>query len=132
MPIYSERFKRSTLTREGGSLDIYAAWFKNQFALWPKQIFSINDISLNAEIFSKQNNKKNFNSFLKIDQVIEDPAFFNKKGASALLAALENPLYSQNIKQELYSLLFPGEKKVKEQELQAVIKEISSKKACHE
>jgi hypothetical protein len=40
-PVYSEFFVRSKLLNDGGSMGIYAAWFKNQLKLWPKRIFSI-------------------------------------------------------------------------------------------
>jgi len=40
-PIYSESFIRSRLLKDGGSMDIYADWFKNQFNIWPKRIFNI-------------------------------------------------------------------------------------------
>jgi hypothetical protein len=130
--VYSESFTRSSLIRQGGSLEIYAAWFKNQLTLWPKRIFSIGDISLSTENLTNQTISKNTDLFLKVDSVNEDPAFFNKRGATALLAALKKTEYSQNLKQELNSLLFPGEKSVTDHDLEIAIKEISCKKASYE
>ena len=40
-PFYSQSFTRSFLIKKGGSMDIYAEWFKTQFEKWPKRIFSI-------------------------------------------------------------------------------------------
>jgi hypothetical protein len=139
-PVYSEIFTRSTLIRQGGSLDIYSAWFKNQLNLWPKRIFSIGggnnifengDIELNLRI-STQANSKNTDLIFKADRVNQDSALFSKRGEGALLAALKKPEYAQNIKQELNSLLFPGKKSVTDHELEIAIKEISCKKASYE
>jgi hypothetical protein len=121
-PAYSKYFLRSRLIREGGSMDVYAAWFKNQFALWPKRIFSLgggNTVFENI-LPSEQKNKKE-KDYFKAVKVNENPDLFRERGINALLSAMKNPEYAQNIKTELASLLLPGEKEVTESELEKAI-----------
>jgi hypothetical protein len=120
-PVYSKYFSRSRLIREGGSMDVYAAWFKNQLALWPKRIFSLggNTVFENA-LPSEQKNKRE-SEYFKVVKVNEDIDLFCKRGVYALLSALKNPEYAQNIKVELASLLLPQKKEVTESELEAAI-----------
>ena len=138
-PVYSEIFTRCFLLRQGGSMNIYAAWFKNQLGNWPKRIFSIGEKSENSgkKIFEdgnsalkheilKQKALKNTESFLKASAYRTDTG---GRSVSALLSALKNPEYAENLKQELGSLLFPpevpGEGSATEQDLETAIKEIA-------
>ena len=136
-PFYSESFVRSRRLREGGSMEIYASWFKSRQAQWPKRIFSIsgeNKIFENGDSLLRDNlseyrhNKKNIEDCLKAVRTKEDSALFCNRGISALLSALENPQYSENIKQELKLLLFPKvlpeERDVTDYDLEKAIKEI--------
>jgi len=138
-PVYSESFTRSTLIRQGGSLDIYNTWFKNQLTLWPKRIFSIGsyngnnifingDIQLNSEVSFKELSPKNTDLMFKADSIKEDPALFSKRGGEALLTALKKPEYAQDLKKELNSLFFADEKSVTDQKLETTIKDITGKK----
>jgi len=42
-PVYSQAFARSGDIRAGGSLDVYAAWFKSRLAAWSGRVFAIGD-----------------------------------------------------------------------------------------
>ena len=131
VPFYSESYSRSRLMHGGGSMDIYASWFKEQLSKWPKRIFAIggNKIFEHGEP-STHGGLKKTDEFFKASKV-ENSNNFCKKGIQALLDALKNPEYSQNIKRELNSLLFSGENEVTERELETVLKETCIK-ALHE
>jgi len=130
-PFYSESFVRSNLIQNGGSMDIYAAWFKNQIALWPKRIFSLgsssNEVFENAVPCDDSNfgqaAEKNKREFFKTVRAKEDPALFCKRGVCALLKALDESEFSENLKTELAHLLFTGEKEVTKSKLETAIKE---------
>ena len=149
MPYYSECFTRSALINKGGSMSIYAAWFKNQLESWPKRIYSIgnNNIFLNGSglldlnLSKAQDNSDKKNNSFKIADTRNNPLQFYKKGVSALLNAVKNNEYSQNIKKELIPLLFPGlntsrgikdENKISERELETAIKEVAFSKVSYE
>jgi hypothetical protein len=124
IPFYSESFKRSRLLYEGGSMGIYESWFKEQLNKWPKRIFSIggNKIFENSEPCEYSVNKKTEELFKAVSN--KNTNLFCEKGIQVLLNAIKQQ-YAQNIKQELNSLLFPGEKKIPEAELETAIKDIA-------
>jgi len=126
-PFYSESYARSRLIHEGGSMGIYAAWFKEQLNKWSKRIFSIggNKIFEHGEPSARGGLKKTENFFKTVK--VENSNLFCKKGMQALLNALKKPEYAQNIRKELNSLLFSGENEVTEGELETAIKEICIK-----
>ena len=101
---------------------VYAAWFKNQLALWPKRVFSLggSNVVFENALPSEQENKK-LSEYFKVVKVKEDPAQLCNRGIGALLSSLKNPEYAQNIKAELISLLLPGKKEVTESELEKAI-----------
>ena len=120
IPYYSESFTRSSLIKKGGSMDIYAAWFKTQLISWPKRIFSIggyNNIFENGKPSLNGSRKKDGGFFETKNET--DTEAFCKRGISALLNALKNPQYAQNLKQELVPLLG--------QDLEKAIKETAGK-----
>jgi hypothetical protein len=126
-PVYSQSFVRSSLLKDGGSMDIYAAWFKNQLSSWPKRIFSIGG---SHEVFEtsvpeEQAVLKNASEYFKTADIKEDPAMFCKRGATALLSAIDDVRYAENLRRELAPLLFPGENPVTEKELKSAITEIT-------
>jgi hypothetical protein len=124
-PVYSQSFIRSNQIQEGGSFNIYAAWFKKQLASWPKRIFSLgggSEVFENALIEEKAG-KKNTREYFKAQGVKYDTANFRKRSADALIAALKNGEYAENLKKELAPLLFPNEKDVTENQLEKAIKE---------
>jgi hypothetical protein len=126
-PFYSENFLRSTLIQGGGSIDIYAAWFKNQLHIWQKRLFSLgqHEIFKSSMLPEKTSikNKKNINEFLKPFHITEDPALFCKRGVSALFTALKDNNYSADLKAELTLLLFPEEEEVPLSKIETAITE---------
>jgi len=123
LPFYTTSFTRSTLLREGGSLNIYETWFKDKISLWQNRVFSLTEhkVFKNA-IPDKQSNIKNINEIFSTVNIKNNPADSQKKGFNALLSALYNQEYSENIRSELSQMLCPGEKEITKQELEAVIR----------
>jgi len=124
-PVYSQSFIRSNQIQEGGSLDIYAAWFKKQLASWPKRIFSLgggNEVFESA-LCAEKAIRKNTSVYFKIENVKNATADFRETGASALIAALKNGEYASNLKTELAPLLLPGVKDVTENQIETAINE---------
>lgn len=93
--VYSKVFVRSGLIRDGGSMGIYAAWFKNQFELWPKRIFAIENY--NERIVKKED------CFKAV--AVENSDFFCERGVNALLKALKDGEYANALRAELEPLL---------------------------
>ncbi|MCL2244783.1 MAG: DUF115 domain-containing protein [Treponema sp.] len=131
-PAYSKSFLRSGIIREGGDYGIYAAWFKNKLASWPKRIFSLN---ASNKIFEEAPSvplpeqasefvKKNISGYFKTINV-NDHGAFRKKGAAALCAAIKDIRYSQKLRAELILMLFPGEHYVTNENLQEAIRGVS-------
>jgi len=129
-PFYSQCYTRSSLLNRGGSFNIYSSWFKSQKTQWPYRIFSIGANSVFEEdpsmqsVFANQC-KLNKNDYFKPVNSEESSMNFRERGAAALLSAMNNPEYSHNIKQELNTLLFPGENKTTDKDLETAIKEIA-------
>jgi hypothetical protein len=126
-PYYSNSFTRSSQIREGGSYGIYAAWFKNRLAAWPKRIFSL---GAGHEVFETRLpqrlfDKKTINNCFKTVLVSGDSASIRKRGVETLLKAIEDPRYSAKIKAELKPLFFPDEDEVSSRELVSRLKQIS-------
>ena len=129
VPFYSQSYTRANLLQKGGSMGIYESWFKEQLAKWPKRIFSIggNKIFEDGEPMAHNGLKNTDGSFSVVS--FKNPNNFCEKGIHVLLNAIKQTEYSQNLKQELNSLLFPGENKVTESELEMAIK-ASCAKGC--
>ena len=114
-PVYSQYFVRSRDTSQGGSHDVYAAWFKTRLAAWPGRIFSLGD---NHAVFGNlggdpaQDTCESAavkDSFKEIPVNGEGPARC-RRGVETLCRALDDPRYAKTIRGELTPLLFPGEK----------------------
>jgi hypothetical protein len=90
-PLYSQYFLRSGLMKEGGSMDIYAEWFKKQFELWPKRIFYLNDY--------------NGHTSKKADGYFKNVSVQCKNGMDILLTALKDPTNGKDLRAELEPLL---------------------------
>ena len=135
-PAYNKNYIRSSLIKQGGSMDIYAAWFKNQKKIWPNRIYSLTESNLttNKDLTTSIFNEADLSEFLqdKIknqkDKVIkncfstakvsQDMSLIKKKALNILLSAIKDQKYSQNLKNELTALLFPGEKNIETQEIE--------------
>jgi len=131
IPIYSESYTRSKLLHEGGSMNIYESWFKEQLNKWTKRIFSIGGNKIFEHgVPSLRGGLKNTDEFFNAVSY-ENSNNFYKNGIQILLNALKRHEYAQNLKQELNSLLFPYENEVTEQELEMAIRD-SCIRAVHE
>lgn len=125
-PFYSQCFTRSSLINKGGSMDIYAAWFKTQLPSWQKRIFAIGESNIfETGVPLKNNSGKNKNEYFKIAAFNNNDSQIAEKGVAALFAALKNPEYAENIRHELTSLLFSSGKKVTDDELKTEINNIA-------
>lgn len=124
-PFYSESFTRSSLIQKGGSMDIYASWFKTQEALWPKRLYSICGNGIFKEgIPSGKSSADKKDSYFKAVSINKDSNNFRRRGVSALLKAMKNPEYAHSIKNELKSLLFSGQDKITDCDIENEIKKI--------
>ena len=128
MPFYSHSFKRSRLLHDGGSMNIYSTWFKNQLNAWPEKIFSLNKSNIFRFSLPPEGKKnKNMENHLKPVSIKKDPALFYKKGYSALLKGIDVQDYSKNLLRELAPLLFPGENNITGEKLKTSILEIANR-----
>ncbi|MCL2230093.1 MAG: DUF115 domain-containing protein [Treponema sp.] len=126
LPVYSQYFMRSGAIKDGKSMDIYASWFRTQILSWPKRIFSITGTSVFKEGKPILNgNEKTLCQYFNLANAKEDPSLCQKRALNALLNALNNNEYSQNIKQEFSSLLFNGEENVCADKIKKAILEIA-------
>jgi hypothetical protein len=124
-PFYSTVFKRSNLIQQGQSMDIYASWFSSQLPVWQKRIFSINK----SNIFKEANPLENTET-IKDNEYIKTVCLNEKPSCAiqALLSAIKNPEYAENIKQELNSLLFHGEEYINEEKIETALRKITGAK----
>ncbi|MDR2729609.1 MAG: DUF115 domain-containing protein [Treponema sp.] len=126
LPYYCQTFIRSKSIQEGGSMDIYASWFKNHSN--SNRVFSIG-----GGIFEKANplirtTNINKNAFFKTVNVNAEKTDFRKKAVTALFRAFENQQYSGQLKSELSALLFSGAENISINEIRNKITELSNGK----
>jgi hypothetical protein len=135
-PVYSQLFMRSSDIGNGGSHDVYAAWFKSRLASWPKRIFSLGgnhnilENSLPQGSLAKIGKQKNGGDFKMIATNIS-PKERCKKAVSALLDALGTAEYAKTLTDELAPLLLPSKAKVSAQGVADALYGIA-KKYCEE
>ena len=123
-PAYSKSFTRALMSREGGSMEIYASWFKSQIAVWPKRIFSLGE---NHEIFEKsipaKEIKQKKKDYFKVIDVNRKNASLKRAGFTALRAAMKDPKYAPALNLELAALLFPYKSDATAKELETAVAE---------
>lgn len=122
-PVYSQVFSRSALMKEGGSMGVYEAWFKNELSILPKRIFSLGGSNkiFTSYVPSQSENKEKGECF-KILR-LKDTNNFCERGLSSLFSALKNSRYSEDLKAELIPLLFSGKNNISDNELETALKE---------
>jgi hypothetical protein len=126
-PVYSQCFVRSGDMRAGGSHDVYAAWFKNKIATWPKRIFSLGGnhaafennlpavpLTGTAPLTPMAHNADNYFKLVKANY---SPADRRGRAVETLIAALDNPQYAAALTGELAPLLFPSRSDVQSAEI---------------
>jgi len=124
-PVYAQCFIRSGEMRAGGSHDVYAAWFKNKIASWPRRIFSLGgnhaafEENLPATALTPAA-RKNADCF-KLVKTNHSPADRRGRAVDTLIAALDNPQYAAALTGELAPLLFPAASGVQPAEIADVL-----------
>ena len=106
-PYYSQVFRRSNA---GSSFNIYASWFSNQLASYPKRLFSL---GANNQVFRQLET-----AAFDVNENAGKPAFNIAKYSSAenpaglavnfLLAGLDDIQFGRELYSELSALLLPG------------------------
>jgi hypothetical protein len=111
-PVYSQVFKRSSDIKSGGSLEIYAAWFKSRIAEWPDRIFSLGG---NHEVFENSLPKKPLEkeerrseNWFKVISASGSVQGRVKQAAEALQASLNDSKFAATLTEELAPLLCPS------------------------
>jgi hypothetical protein len=112
-PAYSQTFIRSGAMRAGGSLDIYAAWFKNRIASWPARVFSLGG---NHPAFDSlpQGSLRGGGSAGHFREIAMNarPQERCRRAAETLIGALGDSQYAGTLCGELAPLLFPSDTEV--------------------
>jgi len=125
-PVYTQYFLRSSGIKSGGSLDVYAAWFKGRIGSFPKRVFSLGN---NHEVFDGlmrdcplggNGNSRTYmeNHFEPVNQA-DIPGGRARLAVEALCAALGDPRYAQTLCAELSPLLFPSQTEVPSEKISA-------------
>jgi len=133
-PMYSQCFSRSTEMKAGGSHDVYAAWFKNKIASWPKRIFSLDgnhaafEGNLPALPLTHQDAGRNRTAqktgCFKLAAADYSPTERRGRAVETLIAALDNPQYAAELTGELAPLLFASRSDVKPAEVVDVLRSL--------
>jgi len=129
-PFYSISYTRASLLKEGGSMNIYADWFKDQSA--SRQIFSLTKnsifkISKPENLIKIKNKDELFNiaSYSENSQLDKNnySAQICNIALNALFTAMKKPDLSDTIYKELSPLLSPADgKHVTEEEILREVK----------
>ena len=108
-PLYSQYFSRAWDTTGGGSLDVYAAWFRDRLKSWPKRIFSLdkkNTVFAPAPAEVKGGPRE---KFLTEETLTGNSACYPERALAVLFRALDTPDLAGTLSKELGALLFPGD-----------------------
>jgi hypothetical protein len=142
-PVYSQYFFRSGKIQSGGTLGIYAAWFKSQLTSYPQRIYSLGTASYGSKsnrinsafagfpeitdttVLSGLNTTKKKSGIFTASDSDFTPVLYRKRGRDALINAVNRGEFADNLKAELVPLLFPGEKNITEKQLELAIREVS-------
>jgi hypothetical protein len=128
MPVYSQYFSRSRDIKEGGSHDVYAAWFKTKLASWPKRIFSLGgnhavlENALPDLALSGGEGKNDLFKTVTINKIPVEPC---KHAADILTAALNNTGHTTILINELAPLLFPSRPDVQAIDITKALQDIA-------
>jgi hypothetical protein len=133
-PVYTQYFIRSGSIKAGGSLDVYAAWFKSRIASFPKRIFSL---GANHEVFSGiardcalggngSGRSRTEGHFEPVKQN-DNPKGRAKRAAQAISAALGDPRYAPALRSEISPLLFPSQADVPMEEISGALRDIAKR-----
>ncbi|MCL1991453.1 MAG: DUF115 domain-containing protein [Spirochaetes bacterium] len=121
-PVYGQCFSRALALRLGGSMEIYAAWFKNRLNHWPPRIFSLEGSHPMFEKAAPMRPAKAKSIDFKKVPVKKAPAL----GVQALIRSFSDAQLAQSLNDELAPMLFPGEENVPNCKLEEAVKELAA------
>jgi hypothetical protein len=112
-PLYRRHFFRSSAIAAGGSYGIYASWFRKELTNWPERIYALGK---NNPLFAPREGallqgarggpaRLPFRG-VSLPECRENPV---KRGLAILREALGEPGAGERLREELGTLLFPGE-----------------------
>jgi hypothetical protein len=129
-PAYSRIFQRALDIRDGGSHDVYAAWFKNQLGSYPRRIFSLGE---NNAVFGAPNTASEISgagpAFSTLPGPVLAPELRAAQGAEILAGALDDTKVSLRVSQELGQILFPEKEHTEIPELKEALWMIAGMRA---
>jgi len=133
-PVYTQYFIRSGSIKAGGSLDVYAAWFKSRLASFPRRVFSL---GANHELFDclarvvplegSGNSRNKGRDYFEPVILADNPKGRVRRAQDAICAALGDSRYAQALKTELSPLLFPSQTDVPTQEFAGALRDIAKR-----
>ena len=125
-PFYTQSFRRSSQLKAGGSYTIYASWFEKQIKKYPGQLRSLgeNNPLFNGREFPHPANTSESSAVSPEFRIItlhhrEDPS---SAAIKILEKALRESAYSQKLREELATLLFPGENTPSDEDLTSALR----------
>jgi len=133
-PVYTQYFIRSGNIKTGGSLDVYAAWFKSRLSSFPKRVFSLgsnhevfDELTRDCPLEGNGNNRTPGQEHFELVNPAVIPGGRAKRAVEALSAALGDPRYAQTLCAELSPLLFPSQTAVPAQEIAGALHDIAKR-----
>jgi len=131
-PVYTRYFLRSRGIKDGGSLDVYAAWFKSRLSSFPQRVFSLGS---NHEVFTGiardcppgGNGSGRGREHFEPVKPADNPKGRAGLAARAISAALGDPRYAPGLKTELSPLLFPSQTDIPAREISGALHDIAKR-----
>jgi hypothetical protein len=133
-PVYTQYFIRSGGIKAGGSLDVYAAWFKSRLSSFPQRIFSL---GANHEVFNgitrdclpggDENNRPRRRNHFEPVILADNPNGRAARAVQAINTALDDPRYAAALKSEITPLLFPSQTNVPAEEISGALRDIAKR-----
>jgi len=133
-PVYTQYFIRSGGIKAGGSLDVYAAWFKSRLDAFPKRIFSLGG---NHEVFNglkpenpfggNGNSRNPGRDYFEPVKQADIPEGRARRAVQAIITALGDPKYARTLADELSPLLFPSQTDVPAEEIAGALRDIAKR-----
>jgi len=134
LPVYTQYFIRSDGIKAGGSLDVYAAWFKSRIGSYPKRIFSLganhevfNGITREAPFTNNGNSMVPPRDFFEPVKQADNSRNRVRRAAQAVSSALGDPQYAEALKAELAPLLFPSQTDIPAREIAGALQDIAKR-----
>jgi len=131
-PVYTQYFIRSGNIKSGGSLDVYAAWFKARIGSFPKRVFSLggnhevfDELTRDCPLTGNGNNRTHAEGYFELIKRSDIPEGRARRAEEAVCAALGDPRYAKTLCAELSPLLFPSQTDVPADEIAHALRDIA-------